>query len=204
MAKKWSSGELKLSTTKHTIMKTSYIFTILLLGITSATLAQNRFFTRTGTIRFFSETPVENIEAINNQSSSVFDIESGEIAVSAQMKGFEFEKALMQEHFNENYMESEKYPTATFKGSINKYNKSGFKANETYTVEVEGDLTMHGVTKRVNGQASIVWGQNNIKASSSFNIKVADFDIKIPKAVIDNIAESILVNVDFNLEPYNK
>ena len=185
-------------------MKTRYIIIFILLCITSVSLAQNRFFTRTGTIRFFSETPVENIEAINNQSSSVFDIESGEIAVSAQMKGFEFEKALMQEHFNENYVESEKYPTATFKGSIKNYDKSSFKADETYTVEVEGDLTMHGVTKRVNTPVTIIWGQNNIKASSSFNVKVADFDIKIPKAVIDNIAESILVNVDFNLEPYNK
>lgn len=167
-------------------------------------MAQNRFFTRTGTIRFFSETPMENIEAINNQTSSVFDVESGEIAVSAQMKGFEFEKALMQEHFNENYVESGKFPTATFKGNIKNYDKSKIKVDESQTVEIEGDLTMHGETKRINSQATIFWGQNNIKTSSSFNVKVEDFKIKIPKAVVNNIAESILVNVNFNLEPYNK
>ncbi len=185
-------------------MKMNQLFTLMLLMMTINSMAQNRYFTRTGTIRFFSETPMENIEAFNHQTSSIFDIESGEVAVSAQMKGFEFEKALMQEHFNENYMESEKYPKATFKGKIIGYDKSKFKINETYDVEIEGDLSMHGITKPVRTKAQIVWGDNNIKSSTSFLVKVSDYDIKIPKAVIDNIAESILVEVQIDMEPYNK
>lgn len=185
-------------------MKTKHIITFALLVLSGTSIAQNRFFTRTGTIKFFSETPMENIEAINNQSSSVFDVESGEIAVSAQMKGFEFEKALMQEHFNENYVESEKFPTATFKGNIKNYDKTKFKIDDSYAIEVEGDLTLHGVTKRINTTVNLIRGQNTIKATTSFHVKASDFNIKIPKAVINNIAESILVNVDFDLEPYNK
>jgi len=147
---------------------------------------------------------MENIEAVNKQSSAIFDTDKGELAVSAQMKGFEFEKATMQEHFNENYVESEKYPAATFKGVIKNYDKSIFTPNTAQKVEIEGDLTLHGVTKKVTAVAEIVWGKDKIKASTSFNVLVADFNIKIPGAVIDNISKSILVKVDFSLEPYTK
>ncbi|MDZ7607020.1 MAG: hypothetical protein U5K79_15845 [Cyclobacteriaceae bacterium] len=99
-------------------MKTNLTLLFALLLLSNLAVAQSKFFTRNGTTSFFSKTPMENIEAVNNQSSSVFDTEKGEIAVSAQMKGFEFEKALMEEHFNENYVESEKYPTAMSKGPL--------------------------------------------------------------------------------------
>jgi len=185
-------------------MKTNRAILFISLLATTTLQAQNRLFTRTGTLQFYSETPVENIEAVNHQASSVFDIETGEIAVSAQMKGFEFEKALMQEHFNENYVESEKFPATTFKGKLKNYDKSSFKTNQEYKIEIEGDLTLHGETKKINSIATIFWGEKNIKANSSFNVSPNDFNIKIPKAVINNIAESILVNVDLNLEPYQK
>ncbi len=185
-------------------MKTKPLILLAVLFSSISLQAQNRFFTRTGTLQFYSETPVENIEAINHQASSVFDTESGEIAVSAQMKGFEFEKALMQEHFNENYVESEKYPKAAFKGNLKNYDKSSFQIGQEYKIEVEGELTLHGVTKNVSTIATIFWGEKNIKANSSFNVSANDFNIKIPKAVIDNIAETILVQIDLNLEPYLK
>ena len=185
-------------------MKTKQLILLLSLITSISVQAQNRFFTRTGTLQFYSETPVENIEATNHQASSIFDIESGEIAVSAQMKGFEFEKALMQEHFNENYVESEKYPTATFKGTIKNYDKSSFLKDQENKIEVEGELTLHGVTKKINTIATIVWGDKTIKANTKFNVSPDDFNIKIPKAVIDNIAKTILVLVELNLEPYQK
>jgi len=185
-------------------MKTNLKLLFALILFSNLAVAQSKFFTRNGTISFFSKTPMENIEAVNNQSSSVFDTEKGEIAVSAQMKGFEFEKALMQEHFNENYVESEKYPTATFKGSIKNYNKSAFKVNEENLVDIEGDLTLHGVTKHISTTAKITWSEGKIAASSEFSVAVADFNIKVPSAVIGNIADSILVKAVFNLEPYTK
>ena len=141
-------------------MKTNLLFTLALAFVPVIAQAQERFFTRTGTISFFSETPVENIEATNHQASSIFDVVSGEIAVSAQMKGFSFEKALMQEHFNENYVESEKFPTATFKGRIKEYDHSAFQIGQEHNVEIVGDLTLHGETKKVNSLATI-FRENN-------------------------------------------
>jgi len=185
-------------------MKTKLFLSIALFAFCNLAIAQSKFFTRNGTISFFSKTPMENIEAVNNQSSAIFDTEKGEIAVSAQMKGFEFEKALMQEHFNENYVESDKFPTATFKGSIRDYNKAIFKSNEEKQVVLDGDMTMHGVTKHISTPAKITWGQDKIAALAEFKISVADYDIKVPKAVIDKIAESIQVKVEFHLDPYAK
>lgn len=203
MAQQRSPRYLRKSILQDT-MKTNLLFTLALAFVPVIAQAQERFFTRTGTISFFSETPVENIEATNHQASSIVDIASGEIAVSAQMKGFAFEKALMQEHFNENYVESEKFPTATFKGRIKEYDPSAFQVGREHKVQIVGDLTLHGETKNVNSVATIFRGENNIKAITSFNLQPGDFNIKIPSAVANNIAKSILVNVDFNLEPYQK
>ena len=174
---------------------------IMFCGIVSA---QGKYFTRTGTIRFFSETPVENIEAINNQTSSIFDSDNGDLVLSAQMVGFEFEKALMQEHFNENYVESEKFPKTTFKGKIIDYDNSKLATDSKTEVTVEGELTIHGETNNIRIQGIIQKTDNKIKAHAEFQVKIKDYDIKIPNAVIDNIAESVLVTVELNLEPYNK
>lgn len=177
------------------------VLLIILSGIASA---QGKFFTRTGSIRFYSETPVENIEAINNQASSIFDAEKGDVVLSVQMVGFEFEKALMQEHFNENYVESEKFPKSMFKGKILDYDPSIISDDTNTEVTVEGDLTIHGITKKMKTTGMIQKTGDTITAHAEFHIKVADFDIKIPTAVINNIAESVLVSVKLNLEPYNK
>lgn len=185
-------------------MKAKIILSLSLFLLCHMAIAQSKFFTRNGSISFFSKTPMENIEAVNKQSSAIYDTEKGEVAVSAQMKGFEFEKATMQEHFNENYVESDKFPSATFKGIIKDYDKSAFKAGEEKQVVIEGDLTMHGVTKHISTTARITWGTGKIDAATEFSVKVADFNIKIPGAVIDNIAESILVKVDLHLDPYTK
>ncbi len=185
-------------------MKTKLILSITLVIASNLAIAQSKFFTRNGSVSFFSKTPMENIEAVNNQSSAIFDTEKGEIAVSAQMKGFEFEKALMQEHFNENYVESDKFPSATFKGTIKNYSKSAFNTGEEKQVDIEGDLTLHGVAKHITTTAKITSGEGKIAASTEFNVAVADFNIKIPGAVIGNIAESILVKAVFQLDPYTK
>jgi len=145
---------------------------------------------------------MENIEAKNHQTSCIFDTETGDIAVSAQMKGFEFEKALMEEHFNENYVESHKFPKATFKGKIANFSALSLSTDSPTKVEVNGTLNVHGVDKEIIGTGLLTKKEGNYEAKATFNVTTADFDIKIPKAVINNIAKEIEVTINLQLEPY--
>lgn len=163
-------------------------------------LQAQKYMTQSGTIKFFSEAPLENIESVNNQVSSIINMENGEVVFTLLMKAFNFEKALMQEHFNEKYVESEKFPKATFKGKIKDFNSVDLGSGKQ-TVEVVGQLTIHGVTNDVQAQATIDRNsENQISASSTFNIDVADYDIKIPAAVKDNIAKSIEITVNMEYD----
>ena len=159
-----------------------------------------KYLTQTGNIRFFSEAPLENIESINNQVSSVIDMETGAVAFSLLMKAFNFEKALMQEHFNEKYIESETYPKSTFKGSIVNYAdlEIGTEATE---VMVDGSLTIHGVTQEVSIPATLQYAEEGkLTGSAVFQVEVADYEIKIPAAVKDNIAKTIEITVNAEYE----
>lgn len=168
----------------------------LLLSGTFAAQAQDRYFTRTGAISFFSETPMENIEAHNYKVTSVWDASTGAVEFAALIKAFEFEKALMQEHFNENYMESNTFPKATFKGTFSGVSADQLKKPGTYSVEVKGDLTMHGVTRAVTTTGTIVVdAEGQVKAESTFIVSPEDYDIEIPGMVRDKIAKEIQVNV---------
>ncbi len=183
-------------------MKSLFITLALFLSLT--TIAQDKFFTRTGHIWFFSSTPVEDIEAHSRQVSSILDVSTGEIVYSLQMRSFEFEKALMEEHFNENYVESDKFPKATFKGKIMNFDDINLSEDGTYEVVVAGDLTIHGVTNSVETEGTLKVDGDKIDGKSTFTILVADYDIEIPKVVQDNIAKEIEINVDINYEPYNQ
>ncbi len=158
--------------------------------------AQDRYATRAGHIKFFSGTPMENIEADNRKVSSVFDATSSAIEFAALIKAFEFDKALMQEHFNENYMESNTYPKATFKGKVTGLPDGAMAKPGTYPVTATGDLTIHGVAKPVSIPGTItVHDDGTLKLSSKFNVKPEDHGIKIPGMVRDNIAKEIEVTV---------
>ena len=117
---------------------------------------QTRYIERTGKASFFSEAPLENIEAHNEQVLSLLDVEKGEVAASMLMKSFQFQKALMQEHFNEKYIESDKYPKATFKGKITDMNKVDLSKDGNYTVDVEGEITIHGETQPLKTKVNFV------------------------------------------------
>lgn len=187
-------------------MKTkSLLFSLFIayFAIISAANAQ-KFTTKTGTIRFFSEAPAENIEALNRQVNSALDVSTGDFVFKVLMKGFQFEKALMQEHFNENYVESNKYPSATFIGKIISSNLSDLNKIGTYEVEVSGDLTIRGKTQKITEKGSFEVKAGAIAGKSKFYIKLADFDIKIPKTVVKNISETIEITVDVNLEALAK
>lgn len=182
-------------------MKKSVFIGVAVLFISQLAFGQGKYFTRNGTLSFFSKTPMENIEAKNHQASCVFNSETGEIAVSAQMKGFEFEKALMEEHFNENYVESHKYPKATFKGKIVIFSSVSI-SDVAEEVKINGIINVHGVDKEINSTATILKKNDTYEANSTFVVSASDFDIKIPKAVINNIAEEIEVSIHLQLEPY--
>jgi YceI-like domain len=179
------------------IFKMRIVFAFILLTILSATsLAQTRYFTKTGKITFYSKSPMENIEAVNNKVVSVWDVASGQIEFNVLMKGFEFEKALMQEHFNENYVESDKYPKAVFKGIIENSNALDLTADHSVSVKVNGNLTIHGETRPVNTTALITVKNKAISAATSFVIILADYKISIPSLVADKINKKITINVN--------
>lgn len=180
---------------------------IVVLSLAFALLGANqasaqKFFTREGKISFFSETPVENIEAHNQKATSVLETSTGQMEFAVLVKGFQFEKALMQEHFNENYLESTKFPKAIFKGTIQEIAKVDFEKDGTYPVVVKGDMTIHGVTKPVTANGQITVKNGAISANSTFNLAPEDFDIKIPAVVRDNIAKSVKVVVKADFQPY--
>lgn len=182
-------------------MKKSILF-IGLIGLSLASMAQ-KYMTQSATIKFFSETPVENIEAVNNQVSTVLNAENGELAFSLLVKAFVFEKALMQEHFNEKYMESDQFPKSTFKGKIKDFSLE--KLSEKFTdFTIVGVLTIHGVSKEVELVAQLKLEKNQIHAKSKFQVEVADYEIKIPSTVSDNIAKTIEVTIDAEYELYGK
>lgn len=180
-----------------------FLLTIALLSLLSPAFAQ-KYMTRTGKVTFFSSTPVENIEAINNDAASVIDGKGGDVMFQVPIKSFRFEKQLMQEHFNENYMESDKFPKAEFRGKITNIGTVDFTKNGTYNVKATGKMTMHGVTKDVSAGGTITVKDGAVTVNSKFMIRPDDYGIKIPTVVASKIADKIEVTVNTILNPVNK
>ena len=189
---------------KNQFMKTQIttIFSLIFLSVTFSLSAQSKYITRNGKASFFSKAPVENIESTNQQVLSILDASKGEIAVSMLMKAFKFEKALMEEHFNENYVESSKYPKASFKGTIQNLSAIDFSKDGTYPTTVKGKMTIHGQTKDVTSKGNITIKNNKVSADATFNLNVKEYNIKIPKLLTENIAEVVEVKVQLKYEPY--
>ncbi len=184
-------------------MKKLFIF--LLLALLLNTLQAQKYITRNGYIRFFSTTPVEDIEAKNYQFTSILDAATGEMVFKGLMKSFQFQKALMQEHFNEKYVESDKFPNAEFKGKIKDWKPEMLKAGKPVEVLVEGDLTMHGVTNKVSEKGTVeLKSDGKVVAKSKFKVKPEDYAIKIPGLVRNSIAEVIDVFVEIEYAPLEK
>jgi hypothetical protein len=167
------------------------ITSVLAFLLQVSTNAQSKLFTKTGSISFFSKTNIENISARNNKVLAVWELTSGKIEFSVLMKGFEFEKALMQEHFNENYVESDKYPKATLKAVIENSSSISLTTDKSYIVKVNGTLTMHGITKAVSTTATIKVKDGVASATATLPVLLADYNIKIPSVVADNINKKI-------------
>jgi hypothetical protein len=182
-------------------MKTTTLsFVLILTLLVSSTAIGQRYITKTGHIRFFSTTPMEDIEANNYQVNAALDSQSGEMVFKVLMKAFEFEKALMQEHFNENYVYSDKFPNSTFQGKILNISDIDMSSPGKYEVDVEGELTIKGESNKIKEKGTLeLTDKGNILANSVFMIKLKDYKIKIPSAVVDNISEEIEITVKLDM-----
>ena len=181
----------------------SYSIILVLVFMTAISAGAQKYITKTGYIKFYSDSPLEKIEAHNRQVNSALDIATGGFVFKVLMKSFEFEKALMQEHFNENYVESDKYPNATFVGKVTNIKNLDLAKDGTYSVNVEGKLTLHGVTKDISEKGTFEVKQGKLTGKSKFNIAVADYKITIPGNVGNNISKTIEVTVDITLDKAN-
>jgi hypothetical protein len=175
----------------------------LMLVMVSSVNAQGKFFTRVGFISFYSSTPVEDITAVNENVSVVLDSDNGAIEVQALMTAFQFKKALMGEHFNENYVESAMYPKATFVGTIADIDKVDLNKVGVFPVSVTGKLTIHGVTNDVSANGNIEIKDGNVYINSEFIVIPEDYDIEIPSTVREKIAKNIMITLKAKVDPLN-
>lgn len=153
-------------------------------------------------IHFLSKSPLEDIEAVNKAPIMVINTETSDIQFGVASLGFKFKSALMEEHFNENYMESEKFPSTTFKGKVNE--KIDWTKDGENKVTVTGKMNMHGITKEITVNGTITKKGNDVILVATFKVKLADYNIKVPSMYIQNIAESVDVDVNGTLEPFVK
>lgn len=175
---------------------------LIVILFTSTCSAQTVFLADTGEITFYSYAIVEDIKSTCNQVNSIFNSVTGEIAFMIPIRSFHFEKSLMQEHFNEKYMESDKYPHATFKGKIRE--KIDVSKPGKYGITAKGKLSIHGKEKEVTESGEIVITENQIIINSQFFAALEDFDIKKPQILFNNIADTIQVKIKAWYKPYKK
>lgn len=181
-------------------MKRNLLIGILMLGLTS--VYAQKFISKTGHIAFYASTPIEEIEAHNHQSASILDASTGDIQFSLLNNSFAFKNALMQEHFNENYMESEKFPKSTFKGKVTNISTVNIKKDGVYNVEVTGDLTIHGVTKNKTIPGTVEIKNGIPEAKAKFKVTPQEFNIQIPDLVKEKIAKEIEITMDIPYSAY--
>ena len=176
-------------------MKYTLFFLLLIVGLGASA---QKYKSTESKVYFFSSAPIEDIEATNLKASSALDLENGNIVFSVLVKQFVFAKSLMKEHFNENYLESDKYPKIIFTGKMSDPNLT----NGENQLTISGELNLHGVKKEIDVEGTMNFREDRITAHAEFSVKLADYKIKIPKAVFYNIAEEIAITVDFTYEPF--
>ncbi|AGC78393.1 YceI-like domain-containing protein [Nonlabens dokdonensis] len=176
------------------------ILSLLLISNSSSDNITERFQTRTGTVAFKASVGTfEPIEAVNKSTTIVLDVNSGNIAALALVNGFRFPVALMQEHFNENYLESDEFPKAVIKGKLSGFKATAITQNFSKTYILDGTLKLHGVTQIISIPVNVNRTGKSIIISSNFIIRPQDYNIVIPKIVSDKIADEVLVNVNAEL-----
>lgn len=172
---------------------------LLLIGVLLCTEGYaQKYYTKTGQINFEASVPAfEPVKASHKTVTALLDTNSGEIAILALMKGFRFRNALMEEHFNENYIESDTYPKAVFKGTVIDFSKENLNDSKSFTVK--GTLTLHGKTKDVEAILDMKTVANTLVLQTTFSVMPEEFDIEIPGVVSEKISDKILITTDFTL-----
>ena len=182
-------------------MKKSFINSLVLLlfiAVSTTGFAQ-KLITKTGSIKFQASMPsYEEVAAENKSVSAVLEQSTGDFASLVLIKGFRFKVALMEEHFNENYMDSEKFSKATLKGKIEDFDISKI-SNTAKNFTLKGDLTIHGKTKPVSVIIKVSKTTSGVNTIGTFEVKPEDFDIQIPSLVRNKIADKIKINYNFLL-----
>ena len=173
------------------------IFAFVITGYTNG--FSQLYMTRTGYIGFYSKAPLEDIKADNSQVYAVVDVEKKNLAFTLLMKGFLFAKELQQEHFNENYVESDKFPKATFSGSFTGDITPG--KDGLYNVHVKGNLMIHGVTKEVEIPATLELKDKKLLGNGTLVIRPEDYQITIPSIVRDKIAKEVTITIRIECNP---
>jgi len=181
-------------------MKRNIFFTAAFICIAFTLFAQKQM-TKTGVIDIFSETSMFTIEATNKKTASILNLDNGELVASTLTLSFKFREALVEEHFNENYIESHKFPKATFKGSIVGYKKGDFSKDGVYKVKVAGKLEIHGETRDINENAEITVKAGKISAKCNMVVSLANYKIKIEPSYKDRIKDEIQLKMNFAYEP---
>jgi len=181
-------------------MKQKIICFFVLMTTINLVAESQVYYTKNGNISFFSKSVIQDIEAENNQVISVLNTQTGELQFSLLSNAFHFPKAKMEEDFNENYIESNKYPRSTFKGKITNLNEVEFSKDGSYKANVTGNLTIHGVTKNITTPATISVTNGNVSGTATFHILVKDYKIEIPSIVSNKVAENIEIKVNCNYQ----
>ncbi|TLX76218.1 YceI family protein [Labilibacter sediminis] len=157
--------------------------------------------TKEGVIEIFSETSLFTIEAKNMKVASVLNAENGELVASTLVRSFKFKEALVEEHFNENYMESHKFPKAVFKGKINNFSDFKIQKDGTYPIEVVGSLTLHGETRDILEKGELIVKNGNISGLLTFDVSLANYKIEVEENYKDRIKDAIKLSVHFDYKP---
>jgi len=182
-------------------MKKLFAFILILSATILSAVAQD-YLTKNGKISLHSSTPIEDIDAENNEVVSTLNTATGQFNFAVAILGFKFEAKAMQDHFNgDTYMDSKKYPKASFSGKITDLTKVDFKKDGTYSVTVSGNLTIKDVTKPISVPATITIKGGKVTARSEFKIKRADYNVKGEAVHEKKIGQVITLNVDCT---YNK
>ncbi|GAB3234177.1 hypothetical protein GCM10027346_22820 [Hymenobacter seoulensis] len=174
---------------------------LLLIGDITIGLAQAKYTTQKGNVSFFSTSIIEDIEARTEQAAAIIDLQTQQLAFSVPIKSFQFKRTLMQEHFNENYMESERFPKSTFRGKVLNFDADALARGESQRVSVEGDLTIHGVTKHLTVTGALEQQKGVLLVNAYFSVAPADYGIEIPLLVRENIAKVVGIKVTLSCEP---
>lgn len=172
--------------------------TLLLILLTPSLATSQRYISQEGSISFFSHAPIEDIRADNSKVTSIFSSSNGMVAFSVPNREFQFEKKLMQEHFNDKYMESDRYPRSTFSGIITGF---AMDAKGAQNVKARGKLTIHGIVKDIEVPGTFEVKDQNVIVRSKFKVLIADFGIEIPKLLWENVSEELEISLHMTYAP---